>query len=68
MGRRWFFSLIRILILQESLGRFNTKQLLYFFIIGSPARKKRRVFSGSTPSKHFYLKSKFELVLIIYNM
>ena len=33
-----FFSLIRILILQESLGRFITKQLLYFFIIGSPAR------------------------------
>ena len=36
--RGWSFSLIRILILQESLGRFTTKQLLYFFIIGSPAR------------------------------
>ena len=33
-----FFFLIISLILQESLGRFITKQLLYFFIIGSPAR------------------------------
>ena len=37
MGRGGFF-LIRILILQESLGRFVTIQSLYFFIIGSPAR------------------------------
>ena len=38
MGRGWLFSLIQILILQKSLGRLVTKQLLYFFIIGSPAR------------------------------
>ena len=37
-GKGVFFSLIRMFILQESLGRFTTKQLLYFFIIGSPAR------------------------------
>ena len=28
MGRGWFFSLIRILILQESLERFTRKQFI----------------------------------------
>ena len=64
-GKGAVFSLIRIHISQESGGLLQYDYYISL-LSGRQLDKTEIFFSASPPSKHFYLTSQFELVLIIF--